>query len=126
MWLRHRRHVHASGVGRVDAHAGYYADARAKGHSVELLITEVLGGVHGSAVKMLRRLERDTKRDGASDGTVYGRSLTAAKGFTSHWLRLISASIAASVGSSITQWSDTLTQNLLDIGDLADVDAGAA
>ena len=75
---------------------------------------------------MLRRLERDTKRDGASDGTVYGRSLTAAKGFTSHWLRLISASIAASVGASITQWSDTLTQNLLDIGDLADVDAGAA
>ena len=77
---------------------------------------------------MLRRLERDTKRDGARDGTVYGRSLTAAKGFTSHWLRLISASIAPllSVGASITQWSDNTANNLLDIGDLADVDVGAA
>ena len=53
----------------------------------------MLGGVHGSAVKMLRRLERGVK-DGARDGTIYGRSLTAAKGFTSHWLRLISTSIA--------------------------------
>ena len=61
---------------------------------VELLITEVLGGVHSSACKMLRRLERHTKRGGARDGTIYGRSLTAAKGFTSHWLRMISASIA--------------------------------
>ena len=70
---------HTSGVGRVDAHAGYYADARSKGHSVELLITEALGGVHGSAVKMLRRLERATAQDGARDGTLYGRSRTAAK-----------------------------------------------
>ena len=32
--------VHATGVGRVDAHAGYYAEARERGHCVELLITE--------------------------------------------------------------------------------------
>ena len=43
----------------LDAHAGYYADAREKGHHVELLITEALGGVHSGFVRMLRRLERD-------------------------------------------------------------------
>ena len=116
---------HSTGVGRVDAHAGYYADARQKGHSVELLLTEASGAVHGSAVKMLRRLERDVNRDGASDGTVYGRSLTAAKGFTSHWLRLISASIASAVGTSISMWAHNQAHNLLDIGDLADLDTDA-
>ena len=55
-----------------------------------------------------------------------GRSLTAAKGFTSHWLRLISASIAGAVGTSIAQWSHDMASNLLDIGDLAAIDAGAA
>ena len=114
--------VHATGVGRVDAHAGYYAEARERGHCVELLITEVLGGVHGSAVRMLRRLERDCSRDGARDGTVYGRSRTAATGFTSHWLRLISASIAGAVGTSIAQWAEDRARDLIDV----DGNAGAA
>ena len=109
---------HASGVGRVDEHAGYYADAHAKGHRTELLLTEVLGGVHGDAVRMLRLLERDVKREGARDGTVYGRSRTAAKGFTSHWLRLISASIATSVGDSISLWADMTARSLLDAPDV--------
>jgi hypothetical protein len=117
--------VHATGVGRVDAHAGYYADALAKGHPTELLITEVLGGVHGGAVKMLRRLERGV-RDGARDGTIYGRSLTAAKGFTSHWLRLISTSIAGSVATSFSQWGDYAARNLLDAADVIGATGGAA
>ena len=54
---------HSTGVGRVDAHTGYYADAHQKGHRTELLLTEASGAVHGSAVKMLRHLERDTNRD---------------------------------------------------------------
>ena len=59
---------------------GYYADAR-EGRCVELLLTEVQGGVHGTAIKMLSRLEK-AKRDGVIPST--GPS---AKGFTSHWLR---------------------------------------
>ena len=85
----------------------------------------MLGGVHGSAVKMLRRLEREVK-DGARDGTVYGRSLTAAKGFTSHWLRLISTSIAGSVATSFSQWGDYAARNLLDAADVIGANAGAA
>ena len=92
---------------------------------VELLLTEVQGGVHGTAIKMLSRLERDSKRDGARDGTVYGRSLTSAKGFTSHWLRMISASIARSVGVSIGSWAHDKARALLDLGDLADIDTDA-
>ena len=85
-----------------------------------------LGGVHGSAVRMLRRLERDASRDGARDGTVYGRSRTAATGFTSHWLRLISASIAGAVGTSIAQWAEDRARDLLDVDGPAGGDAGAA
>ena len=81
--------------------------------------------LHGGFVRgMLRRLERD--RDGARDGTVYGRSLTAAKGFTSHWLRLISASIAGAVGTSISVWAHDMARGLLDDGVPAGVNAVAA
>ena len=59
-----------------------------------------------------------TQREGARDGTVYGRSRTAAKGFTSHWLRLISASIATSVGGSISLWADMTARGLLDAPDV--------
>ena len=72
----------------------------------------------GGAVRMLRLLERNVKREGARDGTVYGRSRTAAKGFTSHWLRLISASIATSVGDSISLWADITARSLLDAPDV--------
>ena len=78
----------------------------------------MLGGVHSDAVRMLRLLERNVKRAGARDGTVYGRSRTAAKGFTSHWLRLISASIATSVGDSISLWADMTARSLLDAPDV--------
>ena len=71
---------------------------------------------------MLRCLERDCSRDGARDGTVYGRSRTAATGFTSHWLRLISASIAGAVGTSIAQWAEDRARDLIDV----DGNAGAA
>ena len=90
------------------------------------LITEALGGVHGGFVRMLRLLEREVSRDGARDGTVYGRSLTAAKGFTSHWLRMISASIAGAVGTSISEWAHNMARGLLDDGVPAGVNAVAA
>ena len=72
---------------------------------------------------MLGRLERDTKREGARDGTVYGRSLTATRGFTSHWLRMISVSIASSIATSIAQWADDKACGLLDSPAHIDADA---
>ena len=57
---------------------------------------------------------------------VYGRSRTAATGFTSHWLRLISASIAGAVGTSIAQWAEDRARDLLDVDGPAGGDAGAA
>ena len=92
----------------------YYADARAKGHSVLLLITEALGGVHDDAIRLLNRLEKAAKKEGGRDGTVYGRSRTAAKSFGSHHMRMISASIAKSVASSIAGWRDARANELLD------------
>ena len=62
----------------------------------------------------------------ARDGTVYGRSLTSAKGFTSHWLRLISTSIAGSVATSFSHWGDAAARNLLDAADVIGANAGAA
>ena len=75
---------------------------------------------------MLRLLEREVSRDGARDGTVYGRSRTAAKGFASHWLRLISASIAGAVATSISEWAHNMARGLLDDGVPAGVNAVAA
>ena len=69
---------HTTGVGRVDEHVGYYADARAKGHTVVLLITEALGGMHDGAIRLLNQLEKAAKKKGGRDGTVYGRSRMAA------------------------------------------------
>ena len=96
---------HATGVGRVDAHDGYYADARAKGHAVELLITEATGGVHHSALAMLKRYQTALRAAPGSDRTTYGRSRTAARGYTGHWLRLLSTSIAVSLSDSVSAWA---------------------
>ena len=35
-------------------------------------------------------------------------------------------SIACSIGTSITQWADNKACDLLDVGDLEDIDSGAA
>ena len=42
------------------------------------------------------------------------------------WMRMISASIAGAVGTSLSVWAHDMARNLLDIGDLAAIDAGAA
>ena len=49
------------------------------------------------------------------------------KGFTSHWLRMISASIAGAVGVSIGSMARgrDKARGLLDLGDLADIDTDA-
>ena len=53
---------------------------------------------------------------------MYGRSLTAPRGFTSHWLRLISTSIARSVGDVICAWAGSVSEGLL----VCDSDLAAA
>ena len=47
---------HATGVGRVEAQKGRYADALRKGNKVFLLVTETLGGVNNTSLRFLTRL----------------------------------------------------------------------
>ena len=95
-------------------HAGYYSDAHAKGHSVVLLLTEALGGLHGTAVQQLRALHRRATRPRADDRTTYGSSRTATASFHTHWLRVISLSIASSLALAITERAESLGVQLID------------
>ena len=81
---------------------------------MQLLVTEALGGVHTGAATLLRRLGKAATGAGSRDGTVYGRSTTAAKSFGTHHLRAISISIATSVARAIAQWGDSAANQLLD------------
>ena len=105
---------HSTGAGYVRAHAGYYSDAHAKGHSVVLLLTEALGGLHGTAVRQLRALHRRATRPRADDRTTYGSSRTATASFHTHWLRVISLSIASSLALAITERAESLGVQLID------------
>ena len=70
--------------------------------------------MHDDAIRLLNRLGKAAAKEGSRDGTVYGRSRTAAKSFGSHHMRMISASIAKSVASSVAAWRSARANALLD------------
>ena len=111
---------HSTGVGRVDAAAGYYDDARGKGHNVVHLHTEALGGHAGGALSLLRRLDGRAKAKGHRDGTVYGSSSSATRGFFSHHLRLTSLAAFTNVGFAIVRHRDCLASHLTDPASVID------
>jgi len=104
---------HSKGVGRVDQADGYYTDALRKGHSVSLLITEVLGGVGSGLFQLLRRLDKKSKVPGHADRTRYGFSRTAPRGFLAHHARAIALSISTSVGFALTDAADAANSKLV-------------
>ena len=81
-----------SGEGFVAAHDGDYADALRKRYSVVLFNAESTGAVGPRAIRLLWQLAKDTKRKGATDGTVYGTARTSIR---SSFVRTLSAVAAA-------------------------------
>ena len=84
----------ASGIGRVDAKDGHYADALAKGHGVYLLVFESTGAMSPSVIRLLRSLAAAAKRPEVQDTTIYGAGRASPKTFFRHHLAAISSAIA--------------------------------
>ena len=82
-----------SGEGFVAAHDGDYADALRKRYSVVLFNVESTGAVGPRAIRLLAQLARDTKRKGATDGTVYGTARTSTRSFFVHHLSAVAAGV---------------------------------
>ena len=82
-----------SGEGFVAAHDGDYADALRKRYSVVLFNAESTGAVGPRAIRLLRQLAKDTKRKGATDGTMYGTARTSTRSFFVHHLSAVAAGV---------------------------------
>ena len=93
-----------TGVGRVAAHDGDYADALSKKHPVTLLVAESTGALSKRFVRWLKALHSAARRPGSRDTTVYGQSRASTTSFFSHHVAAISSS---NVGSPTHSRSPT-------------------
>lgn len=82
-----------TGEGRVDAHAGDYADAIAKGHLVHLLATESTGALSRGVTSLLSMLAKSVRGPDGHDSTAYGTGRASPKSFYMHHLAAISSAI---------------------------------
>ena len=72
---------HSTGYGFVAARKGHYSDGLAKGNQVIPLISETLGGINASALRLLTRLHAAASPENARDGTCYGTARCATTSF---------------------------------------------
>ena len=70
-----------TGIGRVAARSGDYADAISKGTTVHLLATESSGALSSSTVRLLRALAKRVASPEGHDATVYGTGRASPKSF---------------------------------------------
>ena len=70
-----------TGVGRIDAKPGDYADAIRKGTTVHLLVTESSGALSRCTMRMLRALAKRAGMPEGHDSTVYGAGRASPKSF---------------------------------------------
>ena len=80
-----------TGLGRVHAHEGDYADARRKRLFVFLVLVESTGAVCSRGVSLLRHLSKQVRRAGHRDGTVYGLARHSTRSFFTHHLTAMSS-----------------------------------
>ena len=82
-----------TGVGRVSAKKGDYADALSKGHGVHLLAMEGSGAMNSTLVALLRALAKGIGLPDVQDTTVYGTARGSTTSFFEHHISAISAAI---------------------------------
>ena len=86
----------ATGVGRVDAHVGYYADAiHKKKNTVVMILANPFGGMHSTLAGLLSHLD---KKKGV-DYTHYGENST--KSFYTHHMNAISVACVTGEAEAI-------------------------
>ena len=87
-----------TGEGRVDAHAGDYADTLAKGHLVHLLAAESTGALSRGVTSLLTMLAKSVRGPDGHDSTTYGTGRASPKSFYMHHLAAISSAIVRADG----------------------------
>ena len=97
-----------TGVGRVDATAGNYSDALAKGNLVHLLATESTGALSPAVILLLKELAKATQGTDGVDSTVYGLGRASPQSFFPHHLAAISSSIVRADALSIRNHAASL------------------
>ena len=112
-----------TGEGFVAAHDGDYADALRKRYSVVLFNAESTGAVGPRAIRLLRQLTKDTKRKGATDGTVYGTARTSTRSFFVHHLSAVAAGVKHA--DALTLENAAASLSFLDTRSAARAAAGA-
>ena len=70
-----------------------YADAQRRGNPVTLMVSEVLGGLSRSTIKLLRAVATLARSSTAQDATVYGLSRASPRHHYPHHLAAISSAI---------------------------------
>jgi hypothetical protein len=85
-----------TGVGRVAAHDGDYADALPKKHPVALLVAETTGALSKRFVRWLKALHTAARRPGGRDTTVYRQPRASTTSLFGHHVAAISTSPAPS------------------------------
>ena len=91
----------ATGEGFVAACQGQYADALAKGHGVSLHHAESTGALGPVLMATLRILARQSRLQGATDGTRYGEGRASSKAFLTHHVANISTAIQVADANSV-------------------------
>ena len=97
-----------TGVGRVNAKDGHYADALAKGHGVYLLVFESTGAMSASVIRLLRSLAAAAKRPEVQDTTIYGAGRASPRTFYRHHLAAISSAIARADAQTVLRHATDL------------------
>ena len=97
-----------TGVGRVDAKDGHYADALAKGHGVYLLVFESTGAMSAGVIRLLRSLAAAAKRPEVQDTTIYGAGRASPRTFYRHHLAAISSAIARADAQTVLRHATDL------------------
>ena len=77
-------HNRATGVGRVRASSGDYADALTKKHDFTLAIIEITGGMNLGLYRLLARWQHAGSLPRTADNTVYGSARSAPRSFLRH------------------------------------------
>ena len=101
-----------TGVGRVDATAGHYSDALAKGNLVHLLATESTGALSPAVILLLKELAKAAQGTDGVDSTVYGLGRASPQSFFPHHLAAISSSIVRADALSIRNHAASLAFQL--------------
>ena len=93
-----------TGVGRVEACDGSYADGLRKGRRVHLLVSETTGALSPAVISLLKAMARSAKSVTGYDSTPYGQSRSSPRTFFAHHAAALSCAIVYDGTFALRDW----------------------